>query len=286
MFSGLILVTRPASAPVTLADVKAHARLDSQFTTDDAVLSGYITSATRVCEERAKWAFMPQTWRLTLEHFPGRNPRTGYQIAGPEAYAKWNHIEIPKPPLIAITAFTYTDTAGNVFNMSQGYGNAMGNYLLDLDCEPNRIVLPFSGIWPTTILLPASPIALTYQCGFSAFAGTVTVDSEGVCTWATGNQFDPGLAGTWVTLGNEWSCNVLAVTDDTHMQLVLPDGFEAGPMAWTGNLVPMHYRHAILFLVSHFYETGEPIMVGRGLVALEVSLTLDELLAIDRIYRT
>ena len=159
MFTGLTLVTPAAADPVTLADAKAHARVDIGL--DDSLFAGYIHSATVDVEDRINRALMPQTWRMALREFPGRAP--GLFDANDAAnYLRWNHIKVPKPPLISIVSFTYTDTNGNIYTMTQGYGSQAGNYLLDLEPEPGRIVLPFSGIWPTAILLPGSPIKITY----------------------------------------------------------------------------------------------------------------------------
>lgn len=293
-FGGLTVVAPPSLDPVSIVDARAHSR--QSFSIDDSVIAGYIRSATLACENIMRRALMPQSWQLTLQHWPGRDYLNARQFVAPEEYAKYNRIELPLPPLISITSFTYTDTQGNVYPMTAGYGSAEGNYTLDLSTEPGRIMLPYSGSWPTTILLPGSPIQIVYLCGYPVFSGTINVNgSTGIATLASGT-FDPRLAGTWVTItpaastpSAAASYNVLTVIDPTHIQLVPPSNgavlSNLTAATYSGNAVPMSIRHAILLLVGHFYDNRETIVVGRSAsIATEVPFTLDALLAPYRIF--
>ena len=284
-FSGLTLVSAPASDPVTVADAKAQSRVF--IGADDVLLAGYIRSATLACEAMTRRAFMPQSWRYTLSHFPGRNPQAGYRLlSGPDEYYRYNHFEIPKPPLVSVDSFTYTDTVGTVYNMTQGYGSQAGNYLLDLESEPGRVVLPFGGIWPTTILLPGSPIQVTYTCGYLSWTGILSIGNDGMATLESGDNFDQRLAGSWIGIGG-CSFQVSAVVDASHLRLVIPTPnslpVPAKDVVWTGNAVPMPVRHAILQTVAHMYENREPVAVGRGETAVEIPMTVDHLLASYRV---
>src|SRR5882724_2709830 len=156
--SGLTLITPAASEPISIADVKAHSRIDADA--DDGMVAGYITAARQKCESILNRALLTQTWRLALKHWPRQ--RDGFV----EQYYKYNFIELPRPPLQSITAFTYADVNGVPASMQQSYGSAVGNYILDLESEPGRIYLPFSGLWPTTILAPGSPILITFKAGY------------------------------------------------------------------------------------------------------------------------
>lgn len=284
---GLTQVVPPAADPVTIQDAKKHSRIFIDL--DDSLIAGYIHAATAYCEDWTRRAFMPQTVRMALNYFPGRNYRTGYQmVTGGDSYYRWNYIELWKPPLQSIVSFTYTDTAGTVSNMTQvtGNQNAAGNYLLDLEQEPGRIVLPFAGIWPVTILLPASPIKITYTCGYAAYSGTLQIDPDGVATWQSGDLFDPSLAGTWITVGDSASFGVLRVIDDEHMQLQATTTQHDTPEStytYLGSNVPMGIRQGILFLAAHFYENREPVITGRNEAAIEIPRTLDDVLAPYRV---
>jgi len=285
MFSGLQLVTPPVTTPISVADAKAHSRV--LYSADDQLIAGYISSATIQCQQITKRAFMPQTWTYSLEHFPGRSNPTGYQLLSePNRYYSFNHIEVPLPPLQSIVSFTYMDTQGNLYNMQQGYTTQVGNYTLDTQPEPGRLNLPFSGIWPTTILLPGSPIQITYICGYNSYSGTCDLASNGIATWDSGSQFDPSIINSWITIGGV-SYTAAVFTSATQISVVPGSPstpIQAGTgLSFTANSVPMTIRHAILFLTGHFYENREPVVTGRSQTAIEVPSTVDDLLAPYRI---
>ncbi len=135
--SGLQLVTAPAAEPVTIADVMEHARIS--LNAEASLLAGYIAAARQTVEDRIRRALMPQTWRYSLNNWPGRDYVNGVRsFSNLNEYYKWNHIELPKPPLQSITSFTYKDTNGNVLNMQQGFDTTTGNYLLDQEFALQR----------------------------------------------------------------------------------------------------------------------------------------------------
>ncbi len=276
MYAGLTLVTPPSAEPVTVADAKAHSRIS--IDTDDSQVAGFISAARAYCESRICRSLLPQTWRLALRHWPGRSYATGPRDFSTLAeYHRFNFIELPRPPIRSITSFTYTDVSGNVFSMSQGYSNAVGNYLLDADSEPARIYLPFSGIWPTTILAPGSPIQITYVGGYPKYSGTLSIDPGGrVATWVSGDQFPAAIAGTFIQVGQQ-SSTILSV--DSLTQLTLASTVETGAADWSANAVPHAIKQAILFLAAHFYENREMVVVGHvATIATEIPYAVDDLL--------
>ncbi len=283
MYAGLTLVTPPSAEPISVADAKAHSRILTDA--DDSLIAGYISSARMTAENILKRALITQQWRCALQHWPGRTPFGFNNLSGGSDYYKYNYIKIPLPPLVSVDTFTYADTAGNAYNMTQGFGNTVGNYLLDLDHEPGRISLPFAGIWPTTVLLPTSPIQITFTAGWPTFAGVVNVSTAGVVTLVSGPHFDSRITGTWITIAGA-SYQVLGFTDDEHLQLAAAPSVAITNGAYTANAVPMPIRHAILFLTSHFYENRETVITGRGEVAVEIPGTVDDLLASYRVYES
>ena len=64
----------------------------------------------------------------------------------------------------------------------------------------------------------------------------------------------------------------------TQVQLAVGPSVAIANGTWTANIVPMPIRHAILFLAAHAYETREPVITGRGEVAIEIPGTVDALL--------
>lgn len=273
MYAGLTLLTPPAGEPVSVATLKLHSRVTNFV--DDGMLGGYLTAARQYCENHTSRSFLTQTWKLALQSWPGRDyiqgPREFTTLA---QYYKWNFFTLPRPPFIAVVTFTYTDTSGNVFNMQQGYDATVGNYLPpDTNFEPARIVLPFSGVWPTTILLPGAPIQITYTAGYASFAGTVNVDSTGkTVTWVSGSTFDPGLAGTFIDIvgpsGAGQSATVQTVTSTSSLTLQNAIVASETAAAYTANLVPHSIKQAILLEAAHLYQNREAVLLDTSAAEL------------------
>lgn len=286
MYAGLTLVTPPPAEPVSVADAKAHSRIFQSV--DDSLIAGYISSARMSAENTLKRALLTQQWVLALQNWPGRPLGVYRESVSRAEYYKWAYIQLPLPPLVSVDLLTYMDVSGNVFTMQQGYSNTPsgGNYLLDLDHEPGRVCLPFAGIWPTTILLPTSPIHITYTCGWPFLTGTVNVTTSGVATLSSppvGSMFSPQMVGTWMTI-NGASYNVLSYANPLQIQLAVGPSVAITSGTWTANTVPMPIRHAILFIAGHFYENREPVITGRGEVAIEIPGTVDALLEPYRVF--
>jgi hypothetical protein len=297
MFSGLQLVTAPTAACVSVADVKAHTRVTNDA--DDSLLVGYISAAERHAETITNRALMPQTWLYTLEHWPGRAKGVGFKLVGNVAdFAKYDHFQVPKPPMVSVVSFFYYDTANNQYSMFQSYQNTVvGAYFVDLTTEPAMIRLPFAGIWPTTVLLPGSPIQLTFNCGYSGYSGLVNVAANGLITLLpvgsppVQGSWDPKLVGTWITvtdsLGNSQSFGVVSNPSSTQLQVAVPlpcnVTLPLNNASFTANTVPMKIRQAICFLSAHLFQIREPVITGRGEVAVEVPTTFDDLLYSERV---
>lgn len=140
----LKLITPATELAVSLADAKAHLRVDT--TDEDALITAYITAAAELAEQTTGRALMPQTWELTLDAFP-------------EAF------EITRVPAASITSLKYWDKAGE----QQTLGTAL--YTLD-DTDDFGIayVVPvFGGTWPDT-RAQINAVALRYVAGYATGA--------------------------------------------------------------------------------------------------------------------
>jgi uncharacterized phiE125 gp8 family phage protein len=81
---GLKLVTPPAVEPVTLAEAKAHLRLDTAV--DDAYVSALITASRERVELFLRRALITQVFEFAVDDFPA------YDRA----------IDLPRPPLRSV----------------------------------------------------------------------------------------------------------------------------------------------------------------------------------------
>src|SRR5690349_16359269 len=83
----LSLITPPVGEPVTLADAKAHLKIDTSD--DDALIGQLITAARARVEWHTGRALMTQSWILWLDRWPDDGI-----------------VAIPLAPLAAVTAVT------------------------------------------------------------------------------------------------------------------------------------------------------------------------------------
>jgi uncharacterized phiE125 gp8 family phage protein len=134
------LITAPTVEPITVAEVKqrlgvTHSDLDTDF-------GAWITEARERAEQITGRALAPQTWEKILDAFPA------------------NEIQLPWPPLTAITWVKYTDTAGTVQTLADTV------YTTDSDNEPGWLLLAYDQEWPDT-LDTANAVRVRYTCGYA-----------------------------------------------------------------------------------------------------------------------
>ncbi|HWA91813.1 MAG TPA: head-tail connector protein [Rhizomicrobium sp.] len=133
----LQLVTPPALEPVTLADAKAHLKVDTSD--DDALIARLIPAARARAEWHTGRALIAQSWILWLDC--------------------WRPIvDIPLPPLVAVsavTAYARDDTP-----------NALTPVLVDL--PGSRVLLD-----PVTDLRCANALAIAFDAGYGDAAEDV-----------------------------------------------------------------------------------------------------------------
>lgn len=136
----LKLITPPATEPVTLAEAKAHLRVD--FNDDDEYISSLITAARKYCENFQNRSFITQTWELALDSFPG------------------TLFKLPKPPLQSITSIKYydTDNKESTFEAS--------NYFVDTYAD--RVSLNYCVGWPSITLRPINGVIIRFVAGYTS----------------------------------------------------------------------------------------------------------------------
>jgi len=137
--TSLELIAPPGNEPLTLAEAKDMLKLEHGE--EDALLDRLIRVARQRCEQVTGRAMISQSWRLTLDHWPGRI------------------VDLPNAPLIAVTSVVTLgedDTERTV---------AGGLYAVDTAAAPGRIIRRTSAAWPA----PGrryNGIRIEYQAGY------------------------------------------------------------------------------------------------------------------------
>jgi uncharacterized phiE125 gp8 family phage protein len=148
--SSLVLITPPTVLPVSLAELKAEARLDADDATDDARLAGCLRAAVDRLDGAQGLlgkALIAQEWKLLLPAFSCHNGR----------------IDLPLPPLIEVTEITYVDPAGDAQTLASDRYQVVGigsHY-------PGWIAAARATTWPATRCQDEA-VTITFRCGFGS----------------------------------------------------------------------------------------------------------------------
>lgn len=139
-----IEVTAIAAEPLSLADLKAHARVETAD--EDALLTGIAAAARDHAERHTGRAIAEQTRVLRMSGFP--------DIA--EQY-----FELPGGAVRSVTSITYVDADGVQQTLAPADYEAAGGY----GFAPPTVQLTPGASWPDTEDGRAFPVAVTYEAG-------------------------------------------------------------------------------------------------------------------------
>jgi uncharacterized phiE125 gp8 family phage protein len=141
---GFVLITAPATEPVTLAEAKLQLKVETADTADDNLITSLITAARMVAEEYTWRPLITQTWELRLDQFD----EAEYKL---------------KTPAISITSVKYIDTNGVEQTLSSG------TYQLLTGSEPHRVALNYGECWPV-VRGDYDGCKIRFSCGYGAAA--------------------------------------------------------------------------------------------------------------------
>ncbi len=136
--------TVPATEPVTLAEAKLSVRVETAFTADDDLLTGYIKAARQWCEQFANRAYITQTITLKMDRFQRQT-------------------KLPRSPLISVSSINYIDTAGDSQLLSTDI------YAVDTISEPGLVTLKHNQSFPAT-RREHHAVTIVYIAGYGAAA--------------------------------------------------------------------------------------------------------------------
>lgn len=142
----LIRTTAPA-ALMTVEQAKAHLRVDHDD--DDTLITDLVEAAVDLLDGYAGTlgrALVTQGWRLHLPAFPLRTP------------GRW--IELPLPPLQAVTSIDYTADDGTTQAVPADWYEVLNGPV-------GRVVLRTGFAWPSTAVGPRA-VRVNFTAGYGA----------------------------------------------------------------------------------------------------------------------
>lgn len=142
----LVMTSPPAAEPVTIADVKAHLRIDGSD--EDILLASLLLTSRLHIETALSLALITQSWTFRLDRWPGERC-----------------LELPLAPLRAVAEVRVRDAAGTATVVPAE------SYLVDLASRPARLV--WNNVAPPEPQTPASGIEIDLLAGFGGGADSV-----------------------------------------------------------------------------------------------------------------
>lgn len=157
------VITPPAAYPVTKAEARQWCRIDTNDTSQDAILDMLIAAMTEQAEHLTGRAFVERTLEWSGDHFP-------YEI------------ELPYPPLIEVLSVTYTDGA----NAAQTVLPTA--YEVNVYSESGILRPVASAYWPA-VGRYYNPARVRYRAGYPYLGSPVDL---------TDNRYLPPQLRTWI----------------------------------------------------------------------------------------
>ena len=165
-------LTPPVVEPVSLAEAKAHCRVDS--TTDDAYIASLITAAREWVEAYMDESLVHQQLVMKLDGFPAE-------------------IELPRPPMAtagtatAVSIAYTTDESGSTTTL------ATTQYRVDRDSVPGVMRPNYGGAWPGH-LTDYNAVTVTWWAGRGASGAAVSQGVKNAILMIVGHLYERRLA--------------------------------------------------------------------------------------------
>jgi uncharacterized phiE125 gp8 family phage protein len=142
----LVLTAAPAAEPVSLAEAKAHLRIDADD--EDALLNALIAAARIFIEKTLGLALITQGWSYFLDFWP-----------------RSSCVTLPIAPVQAVDSVTLHDVSGGAAEL------AASDYAVDALSLPARLVLKGGG--PLVIARELNAFEIAFTAGYGDAAGDV-----------------------------------------------------------------------------------------------------------------
>lgn len=177
-YRSLKVQTQPVVEPVSVADAKAHCRIDTN--TDDTYVAALISAAREYVEAYMDESLIDQQLVMRLDAFPAA-------------------IELPRPPMsqtasrTAVTIVYTQNDAGSTATL------ATNQYRVDRDSTPGTLRPLYGGSWPSH-LLDYGSVTVTWWAGRGEDGGKVSQRVKAAILMLVGQWYERRMAADSVSL--------------------------------------------------------------------------------------
>lgn len=180
-------VVQPAIEPVTETELRTHVKADILMLPDSEA-KRLIAQAREFIEEMYGIAIINQTWRLSLDAWPGYETPwwdgvremaiTELQSGRPKV------LHLPRYPLSSIASVKVYDEASleTVLNVASIFD-------VDTESRPGRLALKFGQLWPLATR-PTNAVVIEYVAGFGALVTDVPAGVRAAVLLQAGYFYD------------------------------------------------------------------------------------------------
>ena len=153
-YRSLTRQTSPAVEPVTVAEAKAHLRVD--VSDDDTYIGTLITAAREWCEQYLDRTLVNTQWVMRFDSFPPDGTQD---------------IELPRPPMsmagtTTAVSLTFTSETGG----TQAYST--NSFRVDRNSTPGAVKTLYGQTWPPH-LMDDNAVSVTWWAGYGSAGSSV-----------------------------------------------------------------------------------------------------------------
>jgi len=163
-WTNLVRTIQPTQHPISLAQAKAHLRVDHDE--DDDLIEGLIATAVATIEgpTGAGLALLTQTWRQSFDR-----PCPG------------DGVTLPLGPIQAVTAVAYVDDEGSI--------QTLNDWSFEPDIAPGRVYPAYGRSWPEMRSQPGA-LRVTYRVGYGDDPDDVPADLRHALLLLVGHYYE------------------------------------------------------------------------------------------------
>jgi hypothetical protein len=170
-YRSLVRDTQPVVEPVTLAEAKAHLRLDSDA--EDALIQTLIGTARAWAEDYADRTFALTRWAMRADSFYGSvgSPAQfglksdGNNIEGRQGVVPNMDIELPRPPMSQAEGYTSVEVVYTPAVSGTTATLAGTEYRVDYNQTPGAIRPLYGKTWPSH-LVDQNSVTVKWWAGY------------------------------------------------------------------------------------------------------------------------
>jgi len=192
-FRSVSVSAYPVVEPVSLAEAKAHCRIDSE--TDDAYVASLITAARQYVEAYMDESLIHQRLVMRMDGFPAE-------------------IELPRPPMASAGTHTAVEVTYTLNENGQTATLTTSEYRVDRDTRPGVIRPPYGKSWPA-FLSDYNSVTVSWWAGRGADGAAVPQGVKHAILWLVGLWYERRMAADAGSM-NEMPFGVRALLDSAR----------------------------------------------------------------------